>query len=180
MSAVFSLGLPVRSISGIRDKQRINVSTFSFYARQNISTYGKPTKRLPDGNHSQAKYSERIGDLQKWSEIPKRSSLLTLTVEEESSDCAFGSLRKRACKWQRRAHMWHVSAVIIAAVQAVLFLFAIGPLFVGFGTPLLLFDCNNYWTSLWLIVSAAISAAFRFLMWEVRTARIHWIKADLC
>jgi hypothetical protein len=54
----------------------------------------------------------------------------------------------------------------VASVQVVLFLLAIGPLFLGFGTPILLFDCRDYWTSVWLLVSAAISAVVRFIMWE--------------
>ena len=168
MSAVFSLGLPVKSISGVREKQRITVSNFEFLARQTISILGKPLKRShATGDHRTAAVPARISEMQKWSiEPPKDTSHLVLSEEQQASDCSFGDIRRRVSKWHRRAHMWHVSAVLVAAMQGILFLFTIGPLFVGFGTPLLIFDCHNYWTSLWLIVSAGISALFRLAMWE--------------
>jgi len=171
MSAVFSLGLPVKSISGIREKQRVTVSHFEFYARQTIAIFGKPFKRSRDtGDHRRAAYPARLQDLQRWSvEPPKDTVNLILSKEQQASDCSFGDIRRRALKWDRRAHMWRISALLVAVTQGALFIFAIGPLFVGFGTPLLIFDCNNYWTSLWLIVSAGISALFRLAMWETGT-----------
>ena len=62
--------------------------------------------------------------------------------------------------------MWMLPALLVFLAQAALFIFAIGPLFLGFGTPLLLFSCSNYLTSLWLIIAAVVSALFRFIMWE--------------
>jgi hypothetical protein len=138
MSAVFSLGLPVRSISGIREKQRMNVSKFEFLARHAIAKYGKPAKRsATTGDHATASNRAKIEEIQQWTIIPPTGEAKpSLTDEQRSTDCAFGDIRRRALKWEKRNHMWHVTAMVIAIVQGVLFLFAIGPLFVGFGTPL--------------------------------------------
>ena len=129
MSAVFSLGLPVKSISGVREKQRVTVSHFEFYARQTIAILGKPLKRSHvTGDHRRAACPAKLEDIQKWSiEPPKETANLILSAEQQASDCSFGDIRKRVIKWDRRAHMWHISAVLVGATQAVLFLFAIGP-----------------------------------------------------
>ncbi len=168
MSAVFSLGLPVRSISGIREKQRVTVNRFEFLARHTIAVYGKPAKRSKTtGEHAAAATLAKIEDIQQWStEPPTDAANTVLTRQQRATDCAFGDIRRRSLKWSKRNHMWHVNSFVVAVVQGVLFMFTIGPLFVGFGTPLLLFDCHNYWTSLWLLVSAAVSALVRLVMWE--------------
>jgi hypothetical protein len=112
MSAVFSLGLPVRSvrvaltirtaiieadrkqISGILKKQVVNVSSFGFRARQMISLFGKQAKRLPNGQMRLAAHPVSLQNLQKWSIMAPKSGSLCLTAEQESTDLSFGRIKK--------------------------------------------------------------------------------------
>ena len=166
MSAMFSLGLPVKSLSAVRGKQRVKVQAFAFKARQSIDIFGKQSRRDATGSRRSAVHPVKLNELQKWSEKPAKGVSPRLTTEQDATDCSFGTLRRRIYKWEPRAHMWMLPALLVFLAQAALFVFAIGPLFLGFGTPLLLFSCSNYLTSLWLIIAAVISALFRLIMWE--------------
>ena len=163
---MFSLGLPVKSLSAVRGKQRVSIQSFAFRARQSIDFFGKPARRDERGVKRSAVHPIKLEEIQKWSKEPMKGISPALTLEQDATDCSFGKLRRQVYKWQRRAHMWRLPAFLVFVVQAAIFVLAIGPLFLGFGTPLLLFSCSNYLTSLWLIIAAVVSAVFRFIMWE--------------
>ncbi|KAK5951604.1 hypothetical protein OHC33_007282 [Knufia fluminis] len=166
MSAMFSLGLPVRSISGVRSDQRADVGTFGFRARYWLARFGKNTYRSRKDEKGQANECFSLSSLQKWSADFDPLQDNSITEELASTDWAFSSIKTRAKEWQQRAHYWQIPSVLIAGSQVVLFLLCIGPLFLSYGTPLLLFDCRTYITSIWLLLAAVISALFRFTMWE--------------
>ncbi|KZF23248.1 hypothetical protein L228DRAFT_281988 [Xylona heveae TC161] len=164
ISALFSLGLPVRSISGVSRKQTISLASFDYIAQSAIEALGKLRKREKDGSHFKAKNRASLEEFQSYA--PRWDKKHSNQKELETGK-SFASIRHQAKdKWRRRAHLWRIPAFLVAGVQIVIFLFAVGPLFMGWGTSMLIFDCKNYWTSLWLLLSAAISALFRFVMWE--------------
>ncbi|KAH8587405.1 hypothetical protein B0O99DRAFT_641798 [Bisporella sp. PMI_857] len=97
--------------------------------------------------------------LYEWTTNPKDKAYMT----------DFSTIREKALyKWQERLHYWQVPAVIIAALQAVIFAFALEPLFRSYGVPRFIFACANHnWTALYLLSSAIISSGFRFVMWQL-------------
>lgn len=164
MSAMFSLGLPVSSISGIKDDQRFNVASWMFKARRDIMKFGKIERRATDGTKNKPSNPVSLQELQKWSKEHFEGD--DLTEEQASTDLTFSDLKKQVLRWEKRAHAGGLPALLVACVQMVLFLMTIGPLYFSQGTPMLLFDCNGYWTSTWMFVAAGISAIFRLFMWE--------------
>lgn len=165
MSAMFSLGLPVKSISGISSSQYANVGTFSFKTRHWLMRFGKKAEYTDNGKHS-ANEEFDIATFQKWSADFDPWKREDDAEELFSTDWIFSSIKQDIRNWKKRATFWQLPALFIAGTQFALFLLAIGPLFLSYGTPLLLFDCGNHWTSIWLLIAAAISATFRFAMWE--------------
>lgn len=163
MSSVFSLGLPVTSISGVRSKQHFSLSLFGYKSQRQISRLGKQDN--PETTEARQKCD--IGKLQQFSANVPDDDMEDFDEDHELTSCAFWSIKHRCLKWRRRAHAWQIPALLIALVQFAVFICLICPLFLGLGTPLFLLDCENKWTSLWLIICAAISAIFRFTMWEL-------------
>jgi hypothetical protein len=59
----------------------------------------------------------------------------------------FAQIALRATRdWKKRRHLWHLPAILIAAAQTVLFVYAITPLFAKEGIPKFMFSCldNRY------------------------------------
>ena len=163
MSAMFTLGLPVSSISAIKDEHRFDVASWTFKARRSIAKFGALKDRAPDGTKDKPLNPVDLDELLKWS---KEHKVGELTEEQASTDLTFSDLKKKVSQWDKRQNLTGIPAVLVACVQVVLFLFAIGPLYFSQGTPMLLFDCNGYWTSMWLFIAAGVSAVFRVFMWE--------------
>ena len=163
MSSVFSLGLPVTSISGVRSKQHFSLALFGFKSQRQISRLGKEDSLAS----TEARQKCDVGRLQQFSAQVPKDDMADFDEEHELTSCAFWSIKHRCLKWRRRAHAWQIPALLIAVIQFAVFICLICPLFLGLGTPLFLLDCENKWTSLWLIICAAISAIFRFTMWEM-------------
>lgn len=65
MSAMFSLGLPVGSISGVNSNQCADTLTFSFRARTWISKYGNSNDQALDGHRRSANEEFDLKELQK-------------------------------------------------------------------------------------------------------------------
>lgn len=55
----------------------------------------------------------------------------------------FGNIRRQVERWKDRWHWWHIPALLIAAGQATLFVFAIAPLFIEPGVSQFVFDCDG-------------------------------------
>ena len=164
MSAMFSLGLPVSSLSGIKSNNRFEAGSWGFKARRSIERFGQIKPRAVDGTKNTPCHRVDLAELQKWSK--EHCDPGSITDEQAATELTFSDLKKQVLLWKRRAHFSAIPAVVVACVQAVLFIFTIGPLYFGAGTPLLLFDGRGYWTSAWLFVAAGVSAIFRIFMWE--------------
>jgi hypothetical protein len=121
MSAVFSLGLPVRSISGIGSKQHIRFALFTGKARRQISQLGKKMFSKQDSpideNPRIARHKVHLEDLQLWSSPPPNNPMATFGDEAEATEAAFSTIKRKCQKWRRRAHRWQLAAFTIASVQ---------------------------------------------------------------
>lgn len=165
MTAMFSLGLPVSSISAIKDSQRFDVSSWVFKARRSVTKFGEIKNRATDGTKNQPKNPCSLQELQRWSkELPDGQEILT--EEQTGTDLTFSDIKKGVQKWKHRTHLGGLPALFISCSQFFLFLLTVGPLYFSQGTPWLLFDCRGYWTSTWMFVAAGVSAIFRVFMWE--------------
>jgi hypothetical protein len=100
-----------------------------------LGTYGiKPLSLIADLGKRTIKHTE-LSTLYEWTTNPKDKAYMT----------DFSTIREKALyKWQERLHYWQVPAVIIAALQAVIFAFALEPLFRSYGVPRFIFACANH------------------------------------
>lgn len=150
-AALFSLGLPVRSLSCVKRKQVFELATLDKDPLDDISAMGS---REPDPED----IKPTLQELQEWtSEKPPQRYMRE-----------FARIRKAVDGYEARYHWWHVPAVFIAASQGVIFGLAIEPLLKAAGIPKFIFACSNTnWTGLYLSVSAITNALFRLALWQL-------------
>jgi hypothetical protein len=121
MSAVFSLGLPVRSISGVGSKQHVRFALFTGKARRQISQLGKKMFKKQtspiDANPRIARHKIRLEDLQLWSSPPPNDPMATFGDEAEATEAAFSTIKRKCQKWRARAHRWQLASFTIASIQ---------------------------------------------------------------
>ncbi|CAO2650069.1 Nn.00g013610.m01.CDS01 [Neocucurbitaria sp. VM-36] len=163
-TAFYGFGLPVTSISAVKQKNVHTLSTFGIAALAFISRLGKANK---DGT---AKVTERRQKLRDWSrenddDVYDSASLRGGGLPEVKA--SFGAIKSLANEWESRWHLWHMPALFVAAAQVVIFVFAVYPLFQYLGVPQSILGCNETfdWTGLYLGVSAGVNTVVRYIRW---------------
>lgn len=152
-AALFSLGLPVRSLSCVRRKQVVELGTLDKDPLDDIADLGE---RNPDPSDGDAKAT--LEELQQWTKPKPPHRYMR----------EFARIRKQVDEYGERWHWWHVPAALIAACQAVIFALAVEPLLKAGGIPRFIFACaDTNWTGLYLAVSAATNALFRLALWQL-------------
>ncbi|OJD34001.1 uncharacterized protein BKCO1_2600036 [Diplodia corticola] len=178
MSAAFSLGLPGMSISAITRKlHRIDVGSFEYYRQSIISKLGR--RQRADGRaRPKAFYKVTFSSLRSWLTAPPDDGTLPckqyvqglsnapIGADQVACSNTFWHMRQEVDKWRSRPHYWHILGLIVFVLQSGIFVAGIGPLFLNMGTPLFMFSCDQDLSSLWMLVTAATNAVFRFVMWE--------------
>lgn len=161
-AALFSLGLPVRSISCIRRKQVIELGTMDKDPLDTIGELGSRGDEQLESSPSNEASSHTLESLQQW----------TCPDTPEKYMREFSRIRRAVDAYAKRWHWWHVPAMFIAAAQVCIFYWLIEPLLRSAGIPMFIFACPNSslgwdWTGLYLAVSALVSAVARFAMWQL-------------
>ncbi|KAF1997733.1 hypothetical protein P154DRAFT_605196 [Amniculicola lignicola CBS 123094] len=159
-AALFSLGLPVKSLSCIRRKQVIELATLDKDPLDEISDLGSR-----EGVDSSAvavltddEKKRKLEYLQTW----------TRPNPPENFMREFGRIRKAVDAFGERWHWWHIPAVLIAACQGIIFGIAIEPLLRAAGIPKSIYACSGVnWTGIYLFVSAATNALLRLALWQL-------------
>jgi hypothetical protein len=110
-------------ISSVPGNHKIDLSSFGIASLHDISDLGKST--VPFGI--------TLEILKGW----------TRPGATQAHMRNFAEIATRATAgFRKRRHFWHIPAIIIAAAQAVMFAFAIGPLFSQQGIPKFLLSCQ--------------------------------------
>ena len=161
-SAVFSLGLPVKSISAIAERNHIRVRDFTLSVRKTIASFS-----LLDPN---AAFKAHRGSrrLSVYRTPPTLSELQSWTDPRSEPEAKqhFAQIRAAVEDWRERSHWWHLPAVFVASCQIIMFGLAVAPLLTTLGAPRFIFSCYSNWTGWYLGVSASVNAVLRLLMWE--------------
>ncbi|KAF2472614.1 uncharacterized protein BDR25DRAFT_15889 [Lindgomyces ingoldianus] len=126
-TAFYTLGLPVQSMSAVKQSNSHTLAVFGIAALAMIGALGKASK---DGS---AEQEENLQDLQDWS-------------SNKSSDdvkAHFVAIKDLAARWERRWHLWHAPALLVAAAQIIIFALAVYPLFQYLGVPKFIFGCDD-------------------------------------
>lgn len=182
-AALFSLGLPVRSISCIRRKQVLELATLDKDPLDTIAELGEEDAPSDAANGTTQKAPKHtLEDLQQWTRPDAPHKYMR----------DFARIRKAVDSYAERWHWWHVPALLIAAAQGCIFGFAIEPLLKAAGIPKFIFACAGVnWTGLYLSVSAIANALLRLAMWQLcdheivnskqTLLRLGWSQsADMC
>ncbi|KAK2762617.1 hypothetical protein FQN54_000790 [Arachnomyces sp. PD_36] len=154
-TAFYTLGLPVQSMSAVKPSNVHNLALFGIASLALIGRLGNIDK---DGT---AARKEDLEDLQEWTRDP----------QDDVVKAKFWGIKDLVGRWEKRWHCWHLPAFLVGAVQVVMFVIVIGPLFLSPGVPKFILGCTSdyffEWTSLYLGVSAVVNSLFRYIMWEM-------------
>ncbi|KAH7057288.1 hypothetical protein B0J12DRAFT_653990 [Macrophomina phaseolina] len=156
---------------------RIDVGSFEHYGQDNISKLGR---RDPESNRAKPRafYRVALSDLHSWAAAPPNQDgkpsrrfagglkCTPVAVEQRACSNVFWNIKEQAEQWIHRPHYWHSLGLFVFCLQVAIFVFGVGPLFLNPGTPLFMFSCDNYLSSLWMLITAATNAVFRLTMWE--------------
>lgn len=74
----------------------------------------------------------KLSDLQNWSEH-----------DNDEEKAKFVSIKTLVNEWDKRWHLWHAPALIVAVLQMLVFGLAIYPLFQYLGVPKFIFGCHH-------------------------------------
>ncbi|KAL1630656.1 hypothetical protein SLS54_000527 [Diplodia seriata] len=161
----------------MRKLHRIDIGSFEHYRQKIISQLGR-RERVDGRARPKAFYKVPFSGLQSWlnpppddGNVPPKAyaewlSHDPITPEQVACSNTFWHVRQEVDAWKSRPHYWHIFGLIIFSLQLIIFVAGIGPLFLNMGTPLFMFSCEQYLSSLWMLITAATNAVFRFVMWE--------------
>jgi hypothetical protein len=143
-TALYSLGLPVSSVSlpptpsNVILLTGLKISGVPRTHQLDLGSFGiSPLQLICDLGETAVPLGTTLEGLKRWT---RESS-----TEAYMKD--FAQIALRATRdWKKRRHLWHLPAIVIAAAQTVLFVYAITPLFAKEGIPKFMFSCldNRY------------------------------------
>ncbi|KAF2739839.1 hypothetical protein EJ04DRAFT_604311 [Polyplosphaeria fusca] len=151
-------GIPYNPMSAVKPTNVLVLGLFGITTIGLISTLGE-AKQTENG-----KCKDISDGLSDWSKHPSENEHRDEHHEIKKS---FAKIKALAHEWKKRAHWWHVPAILIATAQMAILALAVYPLFKFIGVPQSILGCtfgDDYdWTEAYLGISAAVNTIFRVL-----------------
>lgn len=114
-------------MSAVKPSNVHNLAVFGIASLALIARLGNVNK---DGT---AERKEDLDDLHEWTRDPR----------DDIVEAKFWGIKDLVNKWQNRWHCWHLPAILVGAVQLVMFVIVIWPLFLSPGVPKFILGCTS-------------------------------------